>query len=522
MKQTLSLALTLFLAHSFCLENLRAAPAEKDADKARRPVSYYRDIRPVFQAQCQGCHQPAKDKGGYVMTDFQKLLGTGDSGKKSIVPGKPDQSYLISQITPKDGSAEMPKDKPALLKTDLELIQKWIAEGAKDDTPANARQRIDAEHPPVYQNPPVITSLHYSPDGSILAVAGFHEVLLHKGDGSKLLGRLVGLSERIESVRFSPDGKFLAVAGGLPARMGEIQIWDLAKRKLTLSVPVTYDTVYGVNWSPDGKLVSFGCSDNTVRAIEVATGKQVLQQGSHNDWVLDTVFSLKGDHIISAGRDMSAKLTEVATQRFVDNITSITPGALRGGLHSVVRHPEKDEILIGGADGIPAIYRVFRKTARKIGDNANLIRKFPVMDGRIYSVDYSADGNRIVAGSSLDGTGMVNVYSAQFDSNLSTNLVKILEKTVGEQSKEEKETLEKYVTSEVKLLAHTELKTAVYTVSFSPDGSTIAEAGEDGRVRFLNPADGKIIKEFIPVPLKGKQWANKSSSNPVSIEQAKR
>ena len=52
-------------------------------------------------------------------------------------------------------------------------------------------------------------------------------------------------------------------------------------------MPVGYDTVYGVSWSPDGKLVAFGCPDNTVRAIDAATGKQVLQQGSHNDWVLE-------------------------------------------------------------------------------------------------------------------------------------------------------------------------------------------------------------------------------------------
>ena len=44
--------------------------------------------------------------------------------------------------------------------------------------------------------------------------------------------RLVGLSERIESVRFSPDGTQLAVTGGLPGRMGEVQVWDVAKRKL--------------------------------------------------------------------------------------------------------------------------------------------------------------------------------------------------------------------------------------------------------------------------------------------------
>ena len=111
--------------------------------------------------------------------------------------------------------------------------------------------------------------------------------------------------------------------------MGEVQVWDVAKRKLALSVAVTYDTVYGASWSPDGTKIAFGCADNTVRAIDAKTGEQVLFMGSHSDWVLDTVFSVDGTHLISVGRDMTAKLTEVATQRFVDNITSITPGRSR-------------------------------------------------------------------------------------------------------------------------------------------------------------------------------------------------
>ena len=57
-------------------------------------------------------------------------------------------------------------------------------------------------------------------------------MLLWKGDGSALLARLVGLSERIQTLRFSPDGTRLAAAGGRPAQMGEIQVWDVAKRKL--------------------------------------------------------------------------------------------------------------------------------------------------------------------------------------------------------------------------------------------------------------------------------------------------
>ena len=44
-----------------------------------------------------------------------------------------------------------------------------------------------------------------------------------------------------------------ASGSGNPARMGEIQIWDVAKKKLLLSHSITGDTLYGVSWSPDGK-----------------------------------------------------------------------------------------------------------------------------------------------------------------------------------------------------------------------------------------------------------------------------
>src|SRR5438105_157844 len=143
---------------------------------------------------------------------------------------------------------------------------------------------VDAEHPPTYLLPPIVTSLAYSPDGTLLAVAGYHEILLHKADGSGLAARLVGLSERIQALAFSPDGKWLAAVGGSPGRFGEVQIWDVARKKLKLSLPVTFDTLYGVSWSHDGSRIAFGCADNSVRALDAKTGKQVLYQGGHSDW----------------------------------------------------------------------------------------------------------------------------------------------------------------------------------------------------------------------------------------------
>jgi mono/diheme cytochrome c family protein len=255
-----------------------AAPPKVEVVDPNAPVSYWKQIRPIFQASCQGCHQPAKNKGGYLMTDFGHLLAGGDSGEKAIIPGKPTESALVDAITPEAGEAEMPKGKPPLGADELALIARWIGEGAKDDTPKNAVQHFDMDHPPLYQRPPVITSLDFSPDGTLLAVAGFHEVLLHHADGSGIVARLVGLSDRIESIRFSPDGKWLAVAGGLPARMGEVQIWNVEKRALHVSVPVGYDTVYGVSWSPDGKLVALGFPHKKIRAIVAPKRDDVIHQ----------------------------------------------------------------------------------------------------------------------------------------------------------------------------------------------------------------------------------------------------
>ncbi len=457
---------------------LATAVQAADAKSAPLPetVSYHHDIRPIFQAQCQGCHQPAKPQGKYVMVEYSTLLAKGESGEAGVVPGQPEKSALLTQIKAKPGEKPlMPKEREPLSERQVQLVAKWIAQGAKDDTPPSKDPKIDQDHPPVYKLPPILTSLDWSPDSKLLAVSGYHEVLLY--DGEKLAdanvpaepaARLVGLSERIESVRFSPDGKLLAVAGGSPGRFGEIQVWDMETKKLSLSVTTTFDSVYGATWSHDNTRIAYGCGDNTLRVIDAKSGKQVLFQGAHSDWVLATVWSKDSSHLVSVSRDRSMKLTEFATQRFVDNITSITPGALKGGLITVDRNPMNDELLIGGADGTPKIYQMHRTKARQIGDDFNLIRAFEMLPGRIFAARYSRDGALAAIGTSNQTQGEARIYQ--------TADAKLVSKLEGQQG-------------------------GVFTVAFAGDGKLVASGGFDGKIRINDTATGKLVREFIPVPL---------------------
>jgi WD40 repeat protein len=448
---------------------LPAQDTPKKDDKLPDQVSYYKDVRPIFMIHCQGCHQPAKAQGGFVMTSHADLFKKGDHLEFGIIAGHPEKSMIMKQILPDGGKPPaMPRGKDPLTEREINLIKKWIAQGALNDTPASVKAiKVDMDNPPVYHMPPVISALAYSPDGSVLAVSGYHEILIHKAEGG-LIARLVGASERIQSLAFSPDGKLLAATGGSPGRFGEVQIWEHAKKKLKLSLPITFDTVYGASWSHDGTRLAFGCSDNSVRAIDISEGKQILFQGGHSDWVLDTVWSKDSSYLVSVSRDMSMKLTEVSTGRLVDNITSITPGALKGGLQAVDRHPTKDELLIGGADGVPKIYQMIRTKDRKIGDDYNLIRAFPALPGRIFDVRYNKDGSRIIVGASSNGRGEVRIFEA------TGKLVSTLE---GERG-------------------------PVYAVGYRPDGKQVASAGFDGMVRLNDPETGKLIREFVPCPLK--------------------
>lgn len=423
--------------------------------------SYFRDIRPILQRQCQGCHQPAMKSSGLDLTAYEGLLSGGKRGA-SVQPEAGADSLLVKYLTgamkPQMplGSAPLPADQ-------VESFRQWIASGAKDDTPAEARDTVSLDKPPVYHQPPVVTALAYSPDGRTLAVSGYREVLLHKSDGSEIQARLLGVSERLLSLGFSADGATLMAAGGTPARFGEVQFWNVETAKLRRSITLTNDTVFGASLTPDGKVAAVGCADNSVRILQTSSGKELYKIGNHENWVLGTVFGIDGKRLVSIGKDRAAKLTDATAGQFLENVN-----LLRGELMAVARHPKKDVIVIGGEDRTPFVYQMDRPRNMKIADDSTLLRKLEAQSGPIFALAYSPDGARIaVAGASPE----VRIYDAETGQRVS-----VLKGHPG----------------------------AIYALAFRPDGEQIATGGFDGRIRLYRASTGELVKEFVPVPLEAK------------------
>ena len=102
---------------------------------ADEKISYNRQIRPLLSDQCFSCHGPdANKRKGKLRLDIRdEALKPAKSDAIAIVPGKPDESELITRIfeTEEDEIMPPPKTHKTLSKDQKELIRQWITEGAE-------------------------------------------------------------------------------------------------------------------------------------------------------------------------------------------------------------------------------------------------------------------------------------------------------------------------------------------------------------------------------------------------------
>ena len=113
------------------------------AGVATAPVSFVRDVVPLLRTRCATCHLTGKEAGSIALhpkAAYQNLVNVKAtvSGLDRIKPGSPDESYVVMKLegTHLDhggAGARMPFGIAPLKPEQIDLIRRWIAEGAQEN-----------------------------------------------------------------------------------------------------------------------------------------------------------------------------------------------------------------------------------------------------------------------------------------------------------------------------------------------------------------------------------------------------
>jgi mono/diheme cytochrome c family protein len=108
-------------------------------------IDFQRAISPLLSDNCYSCHGPdSENREAELRLDIQSA-----AHESPIVPGDPKMSEFIARITNTDPEEQMPPpDSEKTLKpTDIELMRRWVSEGAN-------HEKHWSFEPPHHHDPP--------------------------------------------------------------------------------------------------------------------------------------------------------------------------------------------------------------------------------------------------------------------------------------------------------------------------------------------------------------------------------
>lgn len=365
----------------------RTAPPRTAATSGR--VSYA-SVHEIFRESCEHCHNADKAKGGLLMDSYDALMKGGEHGVP-VVAGQSGSSRLAQML---DGSVtpRMPYKEDPLPREQVELIRRWIDEGAPGPSASAAAPAAGSEIsvPDVRPSVPVTAAaaaIAFDPLGGRIAVGGYKSVHLLSLADRKWAAALEGLTDLVRAVAFSPDGSRLAVAGGPSGRFGEIKIWDVrgASPKLASSFRGHDDTILALAFSPDGATLATASYDKLVKLWDAATGKEIRTLKEHSDAVYAIAFMPGGRQLVSSAGDRTLKVWDVGSGRRIFTLSDSLDA-----VYALAVHPDGTRIAAAGAD------RMIR-TWTWNGETSALAGSTFAHGDAVLGLAFSADGATLVS-----------------------------------------------------------------------------------------------------------------------------
>src|ERR1051325_4391913 len=115
-----------------CIVFFAALAATWPLSAAEKKISSSGHTKPILAGKCYACHGPdEKERKGELRLDVREV-----AAEKAFKPGSAKDSELIQRVTSTDPEMHMPRaasKKPSLTEAEIELIRKWIDQGAEYD-----------------------------------------------------------------------------------------------------------------------------------------------------------------------------------------------------------------------------------------------------------------------------------------------------------------------------------------------------------------------------------------------------
>lgn len=352
-RSVLFAALTLAFVGAIFGSSLAAVSANAD-----QPIVFSRDVAPILVENCTSCHNAKKAEGNYRIDTYAELLKPGDSGElpisKSVEAANVDghESELLRRLITEDVGERMPEGSDPLLPAQIDIIRRWLAEGANFDGADQDLELSFVAPPKRYPEPPAsyhvtlpVTAVAFSPDGGEVIVAGYHEITIWDANEGTLVRRIDNLGQRIFAIRASQDGTQLAVACGQPGKSGEVRLIDFTTGGVTAVVARSTDVALDVAFSPDGQKLAVCGADSLIHIVDLQTKQTVRTLAGHADWVTAVGWSSDSKRLVSASRDKSAKVFEAETGELLTTYSG-HGAAVRG----VMMSADGKHVFSSGAD----------------------------------------------------------------------------------------------------------------------------------------------------------------------------
>lgn len=207
-------------------------------------------------------------------------------------------------------------------------------------------------------------------------------------------------SHRVMALDFSRDGAMLAVGGGMPSRYGSLHLFDVATGQLVRAIADAHDdTIYSVQFSPDGKRVASASADKFVKIFDVATGQMIRRLEGHTNYVLGVAWQSDGSRLASCGADRAVKIWNPDTgdqERTIEGFGKPVTVVWFIG--------DSDNVVSGCGDGTIRMHNA--------GNGGNF-RNFGSA-GYVHSLAISGDQQSLVAGSADGQLRLWNATNGQF------------------------------------------------------------------------------------------------------------